>query len=75
MSGATDSRYYADIAESIFNYEWVLRGKDASRGHHNTDERLTTKYLPHAVLMHELLIERHGNEEKTIRVTMENETE
>jgi carboxypeptidase PM20D1 len=63
MSGATDSRYYADIAESLFNYEWKLRGKDASRGHHNTDERLTTKYMPHAVLMHELLIERQGNEE------------
>ena len=60
MNGATDSRYYADISESLFNYEGILWGKDASRGSHSTDERLTTEYLPHAVLMHELLIERHG---------------
>lgn len=63
MTGATDSRYYADISESLFNHEGILWGKDASRGHHNTDERLATKYLPHAVLMHELLIERHGNKD------------
>ncbi|PKD43735.1 M20/M25/M40 family metallo-hydrolase [Rhodohalobacter barkolensis] len=61
MSGATDSRFYADIAGSLFNHEGILWGINASRGHHNTDERLTTKYLPHAVLMHEMLIERHGN--------------
>jgi carboxypeptidase PM20D1 len=61
MSGATDSRHYAAIAEAMLNYDGTLRGSDASRGQHGTDERLSTKYLPHAVLLHELLIERHGN--------------
>lgn len=73
MNGATDSHYYADIAESLFNHEGILWGKDASRGYHDTDERLMTKYLPHAVLMHELLIERHGNEDKnTDRASVKN---
>ncbi|MGK7391057.1 MAG: M20/M25/M40 family metallo-hydrolase [Candidatus Cyclobacteriaceae bacterium M2_1C_046] len=61
ITGATDSRYFTDITESLFNHEGYLKGKNASRGAHDTDERLSTKYLPHAVLMHELLIERHGN--------------
>lgn len=74
MPGATDSRYFTDIAESIFNYEGVLKGQNASRGHHGTDERLSTKYLPEAVLMHELLIERHGRKNKSIYLQGNNKT-
>jgi hypothetical protein len=43
----------------MLNYDGTLWGSQASRGLHGTDERLATAYLPEAVLLHELLIERH----------------
>jgi carboxypeptidase PM20D1 len=60
MTGGTDARHYAGIADAMLNYDGTMWGPEASRGLHGTDERLLTKYLPQAVLLHELLIERHG---------------
>jgi carboxypeptidase PM20D1 len=64
MAGGTDARHYAGITEAMLNYDGTLWGPDASRGLHGTDERLATKYLPHAVLLHELLIQRHGERQE-----------
>lgn len=59
MTGGTDARHFARIADAMLNHDGTLWGPDASRGLHGTDERLATEYLPHSVLLHELLIEGH----------------
>ncbi len=63
MRGGTDARHYAAIADAMLNYDGSYWGLDESRGTHNTDERLSLKYLAHGVLLHEFLMERHGNNE------------
>lgn len=57
--GGYDGRYFQDHSDAILNFDFMPG--DGSYGAHGTDERLDTRYLAHAVVFYQLLMERHGN--------------
>ena len=58
-SGGSDVIHYSDLTDAALNFDGADYRPGKSDGIHGTDERLSVDFLAEAVLIFQLLIERH----------------
>ena len=57
MTGATDSRFYQDICDSVVRFAPVVYGPEQMQGMHGLNENIEYNCLPGAVDFYKNLIE------------------
>ena len=62
MTGATDARFYEEIADHVVRFAPVIYGPEQMKGMHGLNENITCSCLPGAVDFYRRLIAMNGGD-------------